>query len=154
MPLRLSSPITEVSGIGPAKAKFLAKLDITHVRDLLYTFPRRYDDFSTITTVANLKIGQKMTVRGTVKSVKSVWGYQGRRRLLRIFVELEDETGILKVTWFNLRFLPKQLWQGREVLVAGMVEADKKYPQQLVMRSPVLEFVDAKNEDGETTHTA
>lgn len=148
--LKLSSPITDAPRIGPAKAKFLKKLGITHVRDMLYTFPRRYDDFSRVTPIKDLKAGEKMTVRGRVKKVESKWGFYGRRRLLRIFVDIEDDAGILHVTWFNLRFLPKQLPVGREILVAGEVEPFKKNPQEFSMRSPVLEY--ASQDD--TTHTA
>jgi ATP-dependent DNA helicase RecG len=154
MPLKLSSPITEAPRIGPAKTKFLEKLNIRHVRDLLYTFPRRYDDFSQTTFMKDLKVGEKMTVRGKVTSVKSDWGFRGRQRLLRIFVELADHTGTLSVTWYNLRFLPKQLWQGRELYVAGVVEEShlkKKTPHsQYAMRSPVIEFADSRQEQ---THT-
>ena len=137
--LKLSSPVTDVPRVGPKKAQFLAKLGITHARDFLYTFPRRYDDFSQITPIQDLEEGKQLTVRGKVKSVKEQWGYQGRRRLLRIFVDIEDQTGVLAVTWFNLRFLSRQLWQGRELFVAGKVERDKQ--RRLRMRSPVIEFV-------------
>ncbi len=177
-PLKLSSPITDAPRIGPAKAKFLKKLGITHVRDMLYTFPRRYDDFSRVTPIADLKIGEKMTVKGKVKKVESKWGFYGKRRMLRIFVDLEDETGVLHITWFNLQFLAKQLWQGREILVAGEVEVYTPHPPRnesaspfqgeaplltkersarkpgevnFRMRSPVLEYADR---EGDTTHTA
>lgn len=151
--LKLSSPITDAPRIGPAKAKFLKKLGITHVRDMLYTFPRRYDDFSRVTPIADLKLGEKMTVKGKVKSVASKWGFYGRRRMLRIFVDIEDDTGVLHITWFNLRFLPKQLWQGREILVAGGIESYKRNPQEFSMRSPVLEYVHPEGIEG-PTHTA
>lgn len=148
MPLRLSSPVTDIPRVGPAKAGYLAKLGITHARDFLYTFPRRYDDFSRITPIADLKPGEKMTVKGRVKSFQSEWGFRGRQQLLRIFVELEDDTGVLSITWYNLRFLPRQLWQGRELFVAGEVEDDKG---KFRMRSPVLEFL---GQPGDHTHTA
>src|SRR5579859_5024687 len=108
MSLTLSSPITDLSGIGEVKAKLFAKLNIRFVRDLLFSFPRRYEDFSTVTSIKNLVIGQQMTVKGRIAGVKSNWGWQGKRRLLRIYVDLADETGVLHVTWYNLRFLEKQ----------------------------------------------
>ncbi|MEK7557576.1 MAG: ATP-dependent DNA helicase RecG, partial [Patescibacteria group bacterium] len=178
--LKLSSLITEVPRVGPAKAKFLKKLGITHVRDILYTFPRRYDDFSRVTPIAELKVGEKMTVKGKVKKVESKWGFYGRRRLLRIFVDVEDDTGVLHITWFNLRFLPKQLPVEREILVAGEVEEYRPHPPRhesaspsqgeaplltkersangpgevhFRMRSPVLEYVHPEEEGG-PTHTA
>lgn len=149
--LELASPVLDLPRVGPAKAKFLAKLGIKHIRDLLFLFPRRYDDFSKITPIAKLAVSERMTVKGQVKSIKSNWGFRGRQRLLRIFVEIEDETGVLSVMWFNLRFLEKQLWPGRPVLIAGVVEIDKKDPRKRVMRSPVLEFGD---DTQDTTHTA
>jgi ATP-dependent DNA helicase RecG len=148
MDIRLSSPILDLHGVGPAKAKLLKNLGIEHVRDFLYTFPRRYDDFSRLTPIGSLKAGEQMTVRGKVKSIKSNYGFYGRRRVLRIFVELEDETGVLAITWYNLQFLPKQLWQGREMYVAGKVEDNTRGPR-FRMRSPVLEFADKQ----ELTHT-
>jgi len=87
--------------------------------------------------------------------------------MLRIFVDLQDDTGLLNVTWYNLRFLPKQLWQGRELLVAGTVEDNPLYHRQLPitqnkttkqkpqliakhrLRSPVIEFISADD----PTHT-
>lgn len=139
--LKLSSPVLELSRIGPAKADYLAKLGITHARDFLYTFPRRYHDFSEITPIKDLVVGKEMTVQAVVASVKSSQGFRGRQRLLRTYVTLTDDTGKLEVIWFNFRFLEKQLHHGRPVAVAGMVEQDKR-SKRLRMRSPVLEFLD------------
>ncbi|KKT94100.1 MAG: ATP-dependent DNA helicase RecG [Candidatus Andersenbacteria bacterium RIFCSPHIGHO2_12_FULL_46_9] len=165
-PLRLSSPVTDIPRVGPVKAEYLSKLGITHARDFLFTFPRKHDDFSHITPINQLEAGAKMTIRAKVKTVKTDYGWQGRRRLLRIFVDLEDDTGVLNVTWYNLRFLERQLWQGRELLVAGTVEANPQYNKQIAvklpknktkghfitqyrMRSPVIEFVTSDD----PTHT-
>jgi ATP-dependent DNA helicase RecG len=152
MPLQLSSPITALPRVGPAKAKFLHKLGIKHVRDLLYTFPRRYDDFSRITPINELKVGERCAIRGQIVSAKDMWGFRGRRRLLRVVTEISDGTGTLHVTWYNLRFLSKQLWPEREIFVAGEVEPDpQNRPNHFMMRSPAFEFI---TNGGEQTHTA
>ncbi len=143
--LKLSSLITELPRIGPAKAKSFQKLGATYVRDLLFTFPRRYDDFSNVTPIKDLEIGQQVSVRGRIKSTTSKWGFQGRRRLLRIFADIKDDTGVLSVTWYNLRFLEQQLIEGREMYVAGKIEPGPS------MHSPAMEFVNSK---GDQTHTA
>src|SRR3989344_4155169 len=152
MPIQLSSPIKDLKGIGPAKAKVLSKLGIAHVRDFLFSFPRRYEDFSNITPIANLVLGKQMTVKGKVQKVKSDWGFQGKRRLLRIYVDIADDTGVLHVTWYNLRFLEKQLTQDREIFIAGVVEHYKfaRGKHEFAMRTPAMEFVGS----GERTHTA
>lgn len=152
MPLKLSSLITELPRVGPVKARFLAKLGINYVRDLLYQFPRRYDDFSQVTNIKELKIGERQAVQGKVVSVKDQWGFRGRQRLLRTFATIADDTGSLSVTWYNLRFLSKQLWVGRSLCLAGIVEASpKNVAADFAFRSPVVEFVAA---DQAVTHTA
>lgn len=161
--LSLSSPVLELPRVGNAKAEALGRLGMTRVRDLLFSFPRRYEDFSHVTSIASLEVGRQMVVRGRVRSVASKVGFYGKRRLLRIFVEMEDETGILQITWFNLRFLERELTQGRELYVAGTVEKYKRRaaspPEKssrekmplFAMRSPALEFV---KEQTERVHTA
>ena len=153
--LKLSSPVTDVSGIGSAKSQALVKLGVEHVRDMIFAFPRRYEDFSQVTDIKDLEVGEQMTVHGRVTKVNSKPGYQGRRRLLRIFVEIEDDTGALQITWFNLRFLEQKLKVGTEIFLAGTVEkysGKKQYSTaKYAMRSPAMEF---PNNDPERTHTA
>lgn len=153
--LQLASPVTDLPRIGPAKAKALKKLHLGHARDFLFTFPRRYDDFSEITPVAKLEVGKQQVVHGRVTSVKSKAGFAGRRRLIRIFVDIEDGTGTLAVTWFNLPFIAKQLSIGTELYVAGKVEANTagsyKLKAQYRMRSPSFEFA---GKQSDRMHTA
>lgn len=152
MPLQLSSPITELPRVGPVKAKFLAKLGINYVRDLLYQFPRRYDDFSQVTAIKELRVGERQAVQGKVTAIKDQWGFRGRQRLLRTYATIADDTGSLAVTWYNLRFLSKQLWVNRSIRLAGVVEAPpKNLSADFSLRSPVIEFVDT---DQGSTHTA
>ena len=153
--LRLSSPVTDIPGIGPAKARLLKNLGITYIRDFLFTFPRKYEDFSKTTPIAELELGQQRTVHGYIKSAKGVRGFRGRRRLYRTFAEIEDETGVMNVMWFNLPFIEKELRIGREIYVAGTVELYKGKRTasniQFSMRSPSLEFADRGSE---RMHTA
>ncbi len=156
--IRLSSPVTVLPGIGPAKAQILARLNIFYLRDLLFHFPRRYDDFSTITPIGQLSPGKPLTVRGRIKSVTVKPGFQGKRRLTRIFVTIVDDSGELDVIWYNLKFLIPQLHHNRELYVAGMVEPNvTQNPRSsspsaapFRMRSPVMEFIN----QNDPTHTA
>lgn len=155
MSLRLSSPITDIKGIGPAKASVVKKLGITHIRDLLYSFPRRYEDFSHLTPIKDLTVGQQTAIHGRIQKVKSNWGWQGKRRLLRIYVDIADDTGTIHATWYNLRFLARQLAIGREVYIAGKVEpyTYAKSTNEFAMRSPSLEFATSTKEESRI-HTA
>lgn len=152
MAITLSSPITDLKGIGPSRAKAFERLGIRHVRDILFHFPRKHEDFSSITPIRDLQLGRAMTVRGKVKSLKEKTGFYGKRRLVRIYCDIADETGVLHITWFNLRFLKDKLKPGTELYIAGTVEKSKYAPNDFSMRSPSLEFVD--KDESQRIHTA
>ncbi|OGY37270.1 MAG: ATP-dependent DNA helicase RecG [Candidatus Andersenbacteria bacterium RIFCSPHIGHO2_12_FULL_45_11b] len=155
--MTLSSPITELNGIGPARAKTLERLGITHVRDFLFTFPRKYEDFSNHIAVKDAELGKPATFFGTIVKVKSSNGFYGKRRLFRIYADIDDDTGIVHCTWFNLRFLEQKLRIGIQIYIAGTVEASKiqsgKYMgnKDVAMRSPAFEF---PSQASDRIHTA
>lgn len=159
MAITLSSPVTDLKGVGPSRARALQRLGIEFVRDILFHFPRKYEDFSTVTPIADLEVGKQMTALGIVVSIKENKGFYGKRRLLRIYVDIDDGTGILHITWFNLQFLQNKLPVGTRVYVAGMVEEPKFLKKAVIkdkkphfsMRSPALEFAGS---DSERIHTA
>ncbi|MDG1949686.1 MAG: OB-fold nucleic acid binding domain-containing protein, partial [bacterium] len=133
MAIHLSSPVSDLPGIGTKAVKDLRSLDIKSVRDLLWNVPFRYDDFSIIRGAGEVKAGEMVTVVGTVQSIKV--RPLKNRKLKIVDAIIEDETGELKVTWFNQAYLEKTLPPGTKVSVAGKV--DDKYG--LSMSSPVIE---------------
>lgn len=159
MAITLSSPVTDLAGVGPARARALHRLGIQYVRDILFHFPRKYEDFSTVTPIKDLEVGKPMTVLGTVTSIKENRGFYGKRRLLRIYVDIDDGTGVLHIVWFNLQFLQHKLPVGTKVYVAGLVEESRFYKKTVTrdaklhfsMRSPALEFVGSSSD---RIHTA
>ena len=65
-PLDLNASVTTLKGLGPAGERRLAPLGIATVRDLIYHFPRRYDDYSQLAHINQLALGQMVTVAGIV----------------------------------------------------------------------------------------
>lgn len=63
----LNKSVQYVKGIGPRRAAFLATLGIHTVRDLCCFFPRRYEDRSSFTPIADVVVGETATLRGIVK---------------------------------------------------------------------------------------
>ena len=59
-------PVRYVKGVGPARAEILSRLDIETVEDLLYHFPRRYEDRSHFNTINKVKVGEYATIKGEV----------------------------------------------------------------------------------------
>jgi ATP-dependent DNA helicase RecG len=131
----LEHPVTTLPGISDKSEARLARLGIATVRDLLLFFPRRYEDFSTITPIAFVRPGVKTTVRGRIYDIGAHRTRYKRMELTEAV--LGDDSGTLRVVWFNQPWLVKNLRRGDEIFVAG--EADLN--GGLVMKNPDHEKV-------------
>ncbi len=134
--LALDEPVGRVRLVSPARAKALEKLGIRTVRDLVTHFPRRYVDLSAVRTVADARIGESCTVRGTVHEIKLK---RPRPNLPLVEMALVDGTGTLMVTCFRQPWLMDQVRAGDVVAVAGKVEFDYGFKR---MTNPYLEKVE------------
>ena len=115
-----SDPVALLSGVGPAVAEKLEKLEIRTVLDLLRHRPRRYVDFTStdpIGSLMRLRGEREATVRGTITELKEIPGKRTRRAEARI----SDGTGWARVTWFNV-FVGRQLQVGQEIVVSGPMD--------------------------------
>src|SRR3989344_142816 len=122
--IKLSTPLIELKGVGPSFVIRFKKLSIETVRDLLWHFPFRYEDFSKISKIVDLSPGGSVTVQGMIASIKMhrTW----KRRMFIIEAIISDDTGSIKAIWFNQRFLLSVLKKGTLVNLAGRVVADSK----------------------------
>jgi ATP-dependent DNA helicase RecG len=91
-----SSPLTELSGVGPALASKLQRLNVHRVEDLLFLLPLRYEDRTQLVPVGALRAGDRSLVEGEVLLAETV--YRGRRNLL---VRIGDGTGQLTLRFFH-----------------------------------------------------
>ena len=113
------TPVTYIKGVGPKRAAVLAKVGIASLQDLLYHFPRRYLDRSTITAIAHLKIGQEATVVGKIISQNLVRRY--RRQFFQVVID--DGSGALNAVWFNgINYIRNAFEIGETVAMSGKVE--------------------------------
>jgi ATP-dependent DNA helicase RecG len=132
--LELSTPVNAISGIGPKYKKMLENLEIFTVRDLLYHFPFRYDDFSQVSKVKDLEEGEQTTVRGLLGKVQNIYTRNGKR-LTRSTVT--DETGTLELIWFNSHFLKRVLKTNKKYSFSGKVGS---FSNKLTMLAPTFEL--------------
>jgi len=108
-----------VRGVGPARAEALKTVGVETLEDLLYYFPRRYLDRSTIVPINKLRVDQEATVVGRV-AVKGI--KQGRRRKYFEMI-VEDKTGTLTCRWFRgIGYIKNAFKQGEPVAVSGKVQ--------------------------------
>lgn len=112
----LSTPLSALSGIGNSFAKKLERLGLFTVADLLHHYPFRYDDFSENRTIDQTKIGETVTFKGEIWSIKNT--YTRSRRILTQAV-LNDSTGTVEIVWFNQPWLTKNIHPGDKIQVSG-----------------------------------
>ncbi|GAB4529104.1 MAG: ATP-dependent DNA helicase RecG [Anaerolineales bacterium] len=131
----LDAPLTSLRGIGPRNVQNLESAGIHSLQDLLYYFPRRYVDFSTLKNIRQLRYGDVVTVIGTVTQVQTRQIVRGKaRQVVEAF--LDDGSGVLRLSWFNQPWVAKQL-QGRpQISASGKVD---QYLGRLVMTNPEWE---------------
>jgi len=133
--ITLDSPVTEVQGIGQRRAEQLSRLGAKTIRDLLYLFPRRYNDFQTMKPIHQLKYGEVATVAGTIWETRTRRGRGGQDIITSI---ISDGTATVQATWFNQPYLSKTLRAGRQVVMSGKVD---EYLGRLVFSSPEWEIL-------------
>jgi ATP-dependent DNA helicase RecG len=133
----LSASVQFVRGIGPQRASGLQKAGVNTIEDLLLHVPMRYQDRRLLTEIVALKPGDKVVVAGTIV----VAGLRRTRSVSIYEIRLEDQSGRLKVIWFNQPFLRETLIKGRRVVLFGSVERDTHGGRGLVMSSPEHELV-------------
>jgi ATP-dependent DNA helicase RecG len=139
-PAALNAPVTVLPGVGPRHGQTLNRLGLETLEDMLYYFPRRYDDYSQLKPINHLEYGEQVTVIGTVQSVTNRKVRNGRVSLTEGIVS--DGTGNLQVTWFNQPWIAKKLRIGVQVVLSGKIE---QYLGRLTMNSPELEQIDQQN---------
>lgn len=132
----LDSPVTTILGIGPKHAKRFERLGVETIRDLLYLFPRRYNDFSSMKTINQLEYGEEVTIMGTVWQTKARKTRSGGVIVTSI---ISDGTGTIQATWFNQPYLVKRLPAGRKIVLSGKID---EYLGRLVFQSPEWERLD------------
>jgi ATP-dependent DNA helicase RecG len=145
----LTSLDEEVAALNGANRSLLPKLQslgIETVRDLLYHFPHRYDDYSQVRPIANLIPGEQQTV------VANVWSSSEKRlgrRSRATELIVGDSTGTIRAIFFNQPYLTKQFHTGATIVLSGRVSI---FQHQRQLESPEWEILD-KAELERAVHT-
>lgn len=133
----LTDPIRNLPGIGPALALKFQKLGILTISDLVGYYPRKWEDWSTLSPLSAAKTGQKITARAKVISLSHF--RSPRKRMFITTALLRDESGNIKATWFNQPYLQTALQQNEEYYFSGLVGSYQGHP---AIASPVFELSD------------
>jgi len=144
--MNLSTPIEQIPRIGPQYQKRLKRMGIKTVRDLLFHFPHRYEDFSNIIPTSQAEAGGPFCFQGKILEIRNLRTF--RKKMIITQATLADNSGKIKVIWFNQPYLINTLKKDEFVCLAGKVTKknsskylsnpayEKIYPKSNIQRGP------------------
>ncbi len=133
-----------LKGIGPKRAELFAGRGVNNVEDLLYYFPRRYEDRTKFSLISGLAEGTEQNIK--VKVVVSGQRRSWRRKGFSITEAIvEDSSSRLSCVWFNQPYLSQYLKPGAGLILYGKAES---YAGRIQMTNPEFEVI--SEESGES----
>ncbi|MBI3165874.1 MAG: ATP-dependent DNA helicase RecG [Anaerolineales bacterium] len=139
-PAALGAQLTVLQGVGPKSAESLERLGMKTLGDMLYYFPRRYEDYTLLKPIQSLMYGDVVTVLGTIQSVHNRPVRGGKMNIIEVVIA--DGTGSMRVTFFNQPWLLNRFKVGDAISVSGKID---QYLGRIVMNSPDWESVEMEN---------
>src|SRR5262245_30045456 len=116
----LQMPLQYLKGVGPRKAADLKRAGLLTIEDLLFRFPRRYEDRSRLRPIVTLKPGESAAISGEILHAHLA---TTRRPGFRLFTALiQDASGQIQAVWPNQAFLKDVLRPRQHVVLFGKVE--------------------------------
>ena len=148
--ITLQTAIEKLPRVGTAYAKRLKKFGIKTVQDLLFYFPARYDDFSEIISIhsAKQRLNDVVCAQGQIIEIESSHTWKNFINLTQ--ATIRDDSGEIKVIWYNQPYLAKSLHEDDFICVAGKISLGK---EGVFFNSPAYERINEIGENDELTHT-
>lgn len=142
--LSLTTPLASVNGVGPARAMTLRKLGLRTARDVLFLFPRQHEYPPPPIRIDELKEGQPATLTGEITDAELMSRRPGRCIFAAI---VENETGAVRILFFNQPFRADHLTVGRRVRISG---TPKLNGLRFEITHPKLVFLEPDEDDDES----
>ncbi len=136
--MKLTSPLSSEFRLVDAQKKALAKLGLSTIEDLLYHFPVRYGDVNRVKSIDTLIKGDEVTIFGKISGLKTSKAFIKKIPMSEGVVT--DDTGNMKLVWFNQPYIAKMIHNGQFVRVEGKITERKGEPY---MSNPKIEAVDS-----------
>lgn len=122
----LNKEIQFVKGIGPKRAEKLHKLNIFTLKDLIYYFPRQYEDRSKVKKINQLENEEKVTIKGVITRMES---YSPKKGMNIIRMDMRDDTGYIKLSFFNQEYIKRVFKSGDSIVVFGKVKIENNFKE-------------------------
>lgn len=134
-------PISTLKGVGPSRQKLFEKIGIKTIEDLLYFFPRRYEDRRNMLKMKEAQKDQWVSLMGKVLTKRIKRSYHRDKSVFEI--ELSDDTGRVSCVWFNQHYLEHSFQTGDRIVVYGKLET---FGQRLQIIAPEYEKIEEQND--------
>ncbi len=134
--MKLTDSITDIKGVGPELAKKLATVGIGTISGLINYYPRRYDDYSHVLPIAQIKPGI-VTIRAQILQAK---GRYVRRGMHITEAVASDKSGSVRLVWFNQPYRATAIKHGAEYYISGQFGLSYR---RLSIMNPSMELVSA-----------
>ena len=121
--IQLNTPVDDLYSVGKAVASRLKNIGLATAHDILYHYPSRYEDFSNVQNIDQLVPDRRFTIKGKIDNLQNRRSF--RRRLSITEAIVTDNTGSVKIIWFNQPYLIKSFNPGDQIIVAGKLEIGK-----------------------------
>ncbi len=126
------TPLADIPGVGPQRAKLLGKLDLITIEDALVRhLPLRHEDRSQVIPLGRITVGEARTCAGTIAGISPPPRGRGRVPLV---VTIRDASGFLNCAWFNQPYLARVLKRGQRLIVHGKVQPYGRGPLQMLVK--------------------
>ena len=135
--------IQYLKGVGPKRAKIFQKLGVKTIEDLLYYFPKRYEDRTAFISIDKLKEGLAQTIKARILGCKEYTSFK-RKGFSITQALVSDDSGSIICVWFNQPYLKQYLKTGQTFIFFGKIE---RYGNKLQMSSPEFELISAEAGD-------
>lgn len=116
--MKSSDSIRTIKGIGEKSEKLFAKIGVTNVGELISYYPREYDIFTKIQPISSVKEGETVVLEGSFAAKPHMTNVKG---LKIISVKLQDASGKLQISWFNMPYLMRSLKMGMHYILRGRI---------------------------------
>lgn len=147
--ITLSTKIEQLKSVGPQYLRRLHSVGIKTVENLLFYFPYRYDDYSQITPIEQLQMGEVATIQGKILEINNIRTPRKRMNLTEAMIQ--DATGAMRAVWFNQPFLTQTIRKNMTVNLSGKVNFAN---ESMCLSNPTYEIIPSLlTNDHSFTHT-
>ena len=128
---KLTTPLTDLKGVGPKRAGLMARKGLHTVLDLLFFTPIRYEDRTRISPIDRAEEGLPVLVKGRVVFGKEDRFFPSRKRLFKILIR--DGGGALELVWFRYKkpHLARFTTPDTELLAYGTITSNRDKRQMI-----------------------